>query len=145
MSLTAIDELCVQPDRDVVEEDAVAGAADVDPPLGSGERGQRADRVAPVEPEIAGEVIARAEGDDDERKVALDRDPGDRAQRSVPARDSERFGVGTAGKVGRIVVGAENSCLDAPGAGLRNELFRARLSARAWVDEEEAPQVRVRP
>ena len=50
-------------------------------------------QVLPFEPEIAREVVARAEGDADERELPLERDAGDGRQRPVPPGHSERVGV----------------------------------------------------
>jgi hypothetical protein len=132
-----VDELCVGADRDVVEEEAVADASYVDPPLHSLEGVERGNRVVAVEPEIAGEVVPRAERDADERQVAFDRRFPERRQRTVAAGDSDRA-RGTESELGAIVVVAEDSRLDATPLRLIGELFRARaFSARARIDEEQ--------
>src|SRR5262245_66046898 len=70
----AADEPGVQPERDVVQEDAVVDARDVDASLAPTERLERRDGIIAVEPEVAGEVVERAERNDDERHATLDRD-----------------------------------------------------------------------
>jgi hypothetical protein len=78
--LAPVDELGVDAERDVVQEDPVSDAADVDAPLPPGEGIQRADRIVPVEAEVPREVVARSEGDGDERELALEGDVGDGAK-----------------------------------------------------------------
>ena len=50
---------------------------------------ERGKRIVAVEPEVAGEVVPRAERDDDERQVALDGDLCNRRERAVAARHAE--------------------------------------------------------
>ena len=69
----------------------------------SHERIERADRVVAVEPDVAREVIARPERDAYERQPALQRDLGDRRERTVAARDPERVRVSSAGELGQVV------------------------------------------
>lgn len=136
----------VEPERDVVEEEPFARAADVDPALDAAvEGGERRDRVVPVEPEIAGEVVAGAERDDDERHVLLDRHVGDRGERAVTARHPEHVGSGVAGELLQIVAFGEEVHLDAACLGLGTELVRARRGvAGFWVDDQVSLH-RVRP
>src|SRR5581483_12503571 len=83
--LATVDEMGVHAERDVVEEDGVAHAPDVDPPLAAGEGGKGGDRVVRIEAGVAGEVVARPERDDRERQVALERHLRDPAERAVAA------------------------------------------------------------
>ena len=89
-------ELRVETERDVVEEQTVTGATDVDAPLAAVERAQRIDRVVAIEAEVACEVVARAERNADEGAVTLDRDGRDRRKRPVAARDPEDVRAGRA-------------------------------------------------
>jgi hypothetical protein len=133
-----MDELGVEPKRDVVQKQALADPPDVDPPLGSGEGSQRADWIVAVESEVACEVVSGTERDADEGKVALERDLRDGSQRAVAAGDAERVRVGVPGELGRIVIRPENSCVDSAAARLVGELVRARtLVARARIDEQQ--------
>jgi hypothetical protein len=80
-SLAAVDEPGVDPERDVVEEEAFAHAAHVDAPLDAvDEGGEGGDRVGPVEPDVPGEVVAGPERDADEAGSGLDRRPRDRGE-----------------------------------------------------------------
>ena len=94
--LAPVDERRVDAERDVVQEAPLARAADVDAPLLALEAVERRERVVAVEAEVAGEVVARAEGDDDEGQVALDRDRGHARDRAVAARGAEHVRVGRA-------------------------------------------------
>src|SRR5438876_4581892 len=67
--LAPVDEPGVEAERDVVQEEPVAGPPDVDPPLAAGERLERTDGVVAVEAEVAREVVPGAEGHAHERKV----------------------------------------------------------------------------
>src|SRR5204862_1467168 len=66
MMLTPVHESCVETERDVVQEEPVVHAADVDPAPAAVERVTGADRIVPVEAEVAGEVVPRPERDADE-------------------------------------------------------------------------------
>src|SRR4029077_122941 len=67
MSFASVHEAGVDPERDVVQEETLVRTADVDAPFGPTERLQRAARVVPVDPEVAGEVVARSRGGDEAR------------------------------------------------------------------------------
>jgi len=77
MAFAAVHQSRVRAERHVVQEEPVAGVADVDAALGPVERLQGCKRILPVEAEIAHEVVARAEGDADEGHVTLQRGLGD--------------------------------------------------------------------
>jgi hypothetical protein len=138
-ALAPVHEPGVDAERHVVEEDAVPGAADVDQPFGPArERVKRCDRVVAVEAEVAGEVVARAEGHADEGQLALERDLRDRAERAVAAGDPECLGLGAACELGRILAGAEHAHLDAASPCLVRQFLRVRRArAGARVDEQE--------
>jgi hypothetical protein len=112
MSFASVNEPGVDPERDVVQEETLVGTADIDAPLGPTERLERAARVVPVDPEVAGEVVARSERDADEGQVSFERDGGDRRQGSVTARDPERVRVGRAREPGRVLAVSEDVRLD---------------------------------
>jgi hypothetical protein len=124
-----VHELGVEPQRDVVEEQAAAHLADVDLPLTAGERLERGDRIVAVESEVAGEVVSRSEGDADEREVAVERDLRDRRERPVAPGDADRVRVGELRELRRLLARLKKSRLDSPAARFVRELFRARGSA----------------
>jgi hypothetical protein len=112
MSFASVNETGVDPERDVVQEETLVGTADVDAPFGSAERMQRDARVVPVDPEVAGEVVARSERDTDKGQVSFERDGCDRRQRSVTARHPEHVRFGCAREPGRVLAAAEDVRLD---------------------------------
>jgi hypothetical protein len=107
-----MNEAGVDPERDVVQEETLVGTADVDAPFAPTVRPQRATRVVPVDPEIAGEVVTRSERDADKGQVSFERDGGDRRHRSVTARYPEGVRVGRAREAGRVLAVAEDVRLD---------------------------------
>jgi hypothetical protein len=136
VALAAANERGVEAQRDVVEEEAVADATHVDPPLGSAESVKSAERIVPVEAEIACKVVARPEGDADEGEAALDRYCGDFGERPVAPCHTERVGVRLPREVGRVVFGSEDPRFDTAVSRLVQQLLRARASsARARIDE----------
>src|SRR2546430_809032 len=78
-------------------------ASHVDPPLAPRESVERAHGVVAVEAQIACEVVAGAEGNADEREVALDGDRGDGREGAVAPGDPDRVGVRPARELGRIL------------------------------------------
>jgi hypothetical protein len=102
----------VDPERDVVEEETLVGTADIDTPFGPTERPECATRVVAVEPEVAGEVVTRSERDADEGQISFERDGGDRGQRPVTARHSERVRIGRAREPGRVLAVSEDVRFD---------------------------------
>ena len=140
--LAPVDELRVDAERDVVQEQPVVRAADVDAALDAvDERLERADRVVAVEPEVAREVVARPEGDADERQVSLDRDLGHRRQRAVAARHPERVGIGVTGELPEVVAVAEHMHVDPRARGRLDQLVVPAVT-RARVDDQEGPHAR---
>jgi hypothetical protein len=138
--LAAMDERGVDAERDVVQEAPLAGASDVHTPLLAVERVQRGERVVAVEPDVAGEVVARAEGDDDERQVALDGDRRHARDRAVAAGGGEHLGVGVPRELGRVVALAEHVHLDSPFPRRLRQLLGGRaLAAGARVDQQQRP------
>jgi hypothetical protein len=107
-----MNETGVDPERDVVQEETFVGTADIDTPFGPAERAECTARVASVEAEVAGEVVARSERDADEGQVSFERDGGDRGQRPVTARDPERVRIGRAREPGRVLVVSEDVRFD---------------------------------
>src|SRR5205085_5806200 len=91
--LPPVDELGVDAERDVVQEEPLADTPHVDAFLAAAEGVERGDRVAAVDPDVAREVVPRPEGNDDERKVALERDDSAPRQRAVASGDPKRVGV----------------------------------------------------
>ena len=87
MRLAPVDEVGVQPERHVVEEDARSHASDVDSKLAAGiERVERPRRVATVQADVTGEVVARPEGHAHEGMIVLERNLGDGAEGPVSCR-----------------------------------------------------------
>lgn len=140
MVLPSVHEAGVDAERDVVEEQALPGSADVDPALNPVERGQRCERIVTVEADVAREVVSGAEGDADERKLPRERDVGDRCQRPVAARDPDRAGRSLRRECRRVVAGLQDACGHTAPAGLREQVadFDAVTDARVRVDEQEA-------
>jgi uncharacterized membrane protein len=139
MALAAVDELRVGAEGDVVQEQPVADAADVDPPLGAAERRKRRDGVVAVETEVAGKVVARSVRHADERKVALECDLGDGRERAVASGDPQGRRFGGPGEVFRGVALAEDARLDAVAPRFVAELLGLWPAlAGARVDEEVA-------
>jgi hypothetical protein len=138
MAFAVMDELRVEPERDVVQEQAFADAADVDPPLESPKCVQRGDWIVAVEPEVASEVVSRSEGNADEGNVALDCDLCDCGERTVTTGGAERVRVGMTGEFCDVVSRLEDPRLDPAARCLLAELLRARASAaRARVDQKQ--------
>jgi hypothetical protein len=139
--LAPVHELCIDPEGDVVQEEAVAHPADVHSLLGTLEGVERPDRVVAVETDVAGEVVARSERDDDERQVALDRDPRACGERSVASCDAQRIGLGAAQDLRQVVAFGQETGFDPTLLRGGAKLLRARIPApRAGIDQEEATQ-----
>jgi hypothetical protein len=79
-SFPTMDELRVEPERDVVQKQPLAHAPDVDPPLLAREGRERRDGIVAVEAEVAREVVASPVRDDDEGKTTLDGDLRDSSE-----------------------------------------------------------------
>jgi hypothetical protein len=139
--LAPVDESCVETERDVVQKQPLVGASDVDAPLGSIERAQRADRIVAIEPEIACEMVAGPEGNRNERHVASEGDLGDGRERPVTAGHAELVGLGATGELDEILALLHDVCLDPARLGLGGQLLGGRgILARSRVDEEEGAQ-----
>jgi hypothetical protein len=120
-----VHEARIEPERDVVEKEALADRAEVDPPLAALEGREGSDRVVPVDAQVSGEVVPRPERDADERKVALEGDRRDGGERAVSTGHSQGFGSGlggSAGNLGRVVV-AEDPNVDTNPTSLLGDLF----------------------
>jgi hypothetical protein len=121
-----VDEARIEPQRDVVEKEAIADRTHVDPPLAAVEGREGCDRVVPVDAEVSGEVVPCPERNADEGKVAPDGDRRDGGERAVSTCHSQGFrsGVGRpASDLGRVVVLAEDVDVDTKATSLRGELF----------------------
>ena len=121
-----VDEAREEAQRDVVEKEALADRAHVDPPLAALKGCEGSDRVVPVDSQVPSEVVPRPERDADERQVALERDRRDGGERAVPTGDTQGFrsGVGRpAGVLGRVVLFAEDMDVDTEATSLLGELF----------------------
>ena len=102
MMLAPVHEPCVDAQRDVVQEQAVVRASDVDADLSPvDECVERPDRVVPVEPDVTREVVARPERDAGEREITLERRLRDDGERPVAAGHRERVGLVRRGRARR--------------------------------------------
>ena len=137
--LAPVHEAGVDPERDVVQEEPVACARDVDPPFDPVvESCERGDRVVPVEPEVAGEMVPRPERDADERHVLLDRDRCDGGERAVAAGHSEHVGTRVPRQLRQVVPVLERAHVDATAARRLAELLGGRrVRAGVWVDDQD--------
>ena len=136
--------IAVDPERDVVEEEAAVHLGDVDPALDAvGEGVERADEIAAVDADVEREVVAGAGGNADERKVVRESGCGDDGERSVAAGGAER--VRAAGdrvfdERCEVVVRAQDDHVDAELARPLGEAGARRLAAAgSRVQEEHGP------
>jgi len=106
--LAPADERRVGPERDVVQETALADPAEVDAALLSGERVERAGQVIAAEPEVAGEVVPRPVRHDHQREISLRGHACHRCDRAVASRNAQNVHLGRARDCGGIVAVAEN-------------------------------------
>ena len=143
VSLAPVHEGGVRADRDVVQEQTLAGAADVDPTFRTAECLERRHRITTVETEIASEVIAGPERNADERQVAFDRDLGDGRERAVAACDPDRRAVarGFRRNRGCVLALREHVRADRPLGRSGSQLLGARASpARSRIDQQKPAQ-----
>ena len=136
--------VAVDPERDVVEEEAAVHLGDVDPALDAvGEGVERADEIAAVDADVEREVVARAGGDADERKVVRECDCCDDGERSVAARGAERVRAArdrVFDERGEVVIRAQDDHVDAELARPLGEAGARRLAAAgSRVQEEHGP------
>ena len=124
--------LAVDPERDVVEEEAAVHLRHVDPALDAvGERVERPDQIAAIDAEVEREV-AGAGGDADERKPVWNGCCSDDGERSVAAGDPEHVDAARHSLVDQrcqVVVSAQNDHLDAALARPLGEAGARRLAA----------------
>ena len=136
--LTAVDELRIDTDRDVVQKNAVAGSAGVDRPLGAVERGEGAERIAPFDAGVPREVVPGAVGHADEGNAALQGDPGDRPERSVAAGGSDRAFSVEACSLARILAEGQDVDRDTAALGSEPKPVHGRLlTPGARIDHQE--------
>ncbi len=116
--------VAVDPERDVVEEEAAVHLRHVDPALDAvGERVERADQIVAIDAEVEREVVAGAGGNADERKPVRECGCRDDGERAVAAGDAERVGAARRRRQRPALRGRR------PGAG-RSRRCRARAPAR---------------
>ena len=134
--------LGVEPERDVVDEDAAVDLGQVDAALATVDKClEGADDVVAVDAEVEGEVIPGPGRDAGVGQVELGRDHRDHRLRAVAA--GHRYRIGAVGhRVAHqlLEVGAKRQLdrLDAPLSGLFGELELLRLAAaRLRVVEED--------
>ena len=136
-------ESCVEPERDVVQEEPAVRTPDVDAAFGSAEGIERRQRVITFHPEVACEVVARSERDADKCGVTLDRHLRHRCERTVPARDPEYLCRGVPGDLGGVVAGPQQVRLDAEALRLRRQLPGVGpAAAGVRIHDEQAVQGR---
>ena len=141
--------LAVDPERDVVEEEAAVHLRHVDPALDAvGERVERPDQIAAIDAEVEREVVTGAGGDADERKPVCKGGCSDDGERSVAAGDPEHVRAARHSLVDQrcqVVVSAQNDHLDAALARPLGEAGARRLAATGLrVDEQHGPPRPVR-
>ena len=116
--------VAVDPERDVVEEEAAVHLGDIDPALDAvGEGVERAHQIAAVDADVEREVVAGAGGNADERKVVRERGCGHDGERPVAAGGAERVRAAAPRPRRRALRGRRR------GAG-RSRRRRARAPAR---------------
>ena len=133
--------VAVDPEGDVVEEEAAVHLRDVDPALDTrGERVERAEQVVAIDAEIEREVVPCAGRRADERPSVRDGCCGDDSERPVAAGHAERVRAarhGVGDQRGKIVVRAQDNHLDSALARTLGESgTRSLATARPRVDEQ---------
>ena len=139
--------LRVQPERDVVDEDASVHLREVDTALAAvDERIEGADHVVAIYAQIEREVVARARRYAGVGEAELRGDPSHHRLRAVAARHRERVGPARDGVPHKsLEVGARGQLdgIDSAGARLVLEVKARRLAvAGARIPEQDSP---VRP
>jgi hypothetical protein len=138
VTLAAVHEVGIEPQRHVVQEETFPDAPNVDSPFHALERGEGADRIVAIETQITRKVVPRAERDADEGQLAVEGHLGDRGERAVTAGDPQGICIDVTGELGGVVVRAEDPRVDAALARLLEEFLCARRAAtRARVDQEQ--------
>ena len=136
------DGLCVETERDVVEEQLLSDTADVDPHLDTVEgRLECLQRIAAIEAEVHGEVVPGADRYHGHRNAVLDRHLRDCGEGSVSATDEEMIAPGLdrlLGQLGEVLVAATFHRLDAEVVGCVDESVPLRLATAAVrIDDEQ--------
>jgi hypothetical protein len=142
--LLRLHHLRVRAHRRVVDEHAAVDLGQVHAAIhAGGERLQRAHEVVAVEPEVQGEMVAGARGDDDERDPVSAGDVGDDCLRPVAARHSDQVGAcahGVLCELAQVRVGCQHDRFDAELSATTDEVVRLDLPpAGAGVQEEHGP------
>src|SRR5205814_7365637 len=122
VTLAPVDERGVEPERDVVEKAPPAHAADVDAVLFAAERVEGRERIVPVEPEVAREVVPRAERDADKGQPTLDGNHRHTRKRPVAARSPERLSVRLSRECSDVLALRDDPRLDPPSLRLGPQL-----------------------
>jgi hypothetical protein len=133
--------LGVDAERDVVDEDAPVHLPQVYITLASLDEGvERPDDVFAVDPEVEGEVVARARRDAGVGKVVLGRDRGDDRLRAVASGHRQAVRPPPhrrSGQLGQVLAGVQLDDLVAAPLCLSAEVqLRGASFARAGVEEE---------
>ncbi len=136
--------LAVDPDGDVVEEEAAVHLRHVDPSFNAvGKCVERPDQIAAIDTEVEREVVTGAGGDADERHPVRTGSCGGDGERPVASGDPERVGAARHSLVGKrreVVVRAQNDHLDRTLARPLGEAGARRLAATGpRVDEQYGP------
>jgi polyphosphate kinase len=140
--LAGVDEVCVQPERNVVQEQPAVDTPDVDALLEAVEGAEPGQRVLAIETEIAREVVARPERDADEREVAFEGDIRDGRERAVAARHAESVCLRSTREGIWIVSVVEDMTLDTSRLRRCDQLVRGRAVAPGpRVDDQIAAPV----
>ena len=140
--------VAVDPERDVVEEEAPVHLGYVDPALDAvGQGVERADEIRAVNADVEREVVTGTGGDTDERKLVRERGRGRDGERAVAAGDAERVRAVRHGLVDErreVVAGAQDDHVDAALACPLGEAgARCLAAARPRVDKEHGPLWRI--
>jgi hypothetical protein len=134
----------VEPERDVVEEQAAVHQAYVDAPFDPvAEGAERAYDIAPVDPEVLREVVSRAGGNADERKPVLAGGSRDHGQGPVAAGHAQGVGAARdrlADDRCEVLARFQDDGVDSLLACVLGErCARGTAAARARVDQQHRP------
>jgi hypothetical protein len=137
-----VDEACIEPERNVVQEDPSVDRSDVNSALLAAAKSvEHGHRIIAVEAEISGKVVPGSERDADKGHVVLESLAGHGPQRPIspghPERGSARLCT-LPGDRGDIVPAPERVGVDPPSLGLCDQLLGRRLIvSRPRIDDQE--------